>query len=146
MITTEDKEFLSSFEQCSLGSKCWTHAAHIRMGWLVLQEENSFESALKRIRQGIQRFNASNNSIGYHETITVAFAQIINERRQLGDSWEMFAEKNRDLFEKSFLANYYSKALLASDEARASFVEPDIGPLSKTCGNLTHRVGKPPIV
>jgi len=146
VITTEDREFLTSFEQCSLGSKCWTHAAHLRMGWLVLQEEKSFDSALTRIRQGIQRFNTSNNSIGYHETITVAFARIINERRQAGESWEMFAEKNKDLFEKSFLGNYYSKDVLASEQARASFVEPDIGPLSKTCGNTTHPVGKPPIV
>jgi len=125
MITEDDRQFLDSFEQCSLGAKCWTHAAHIRMGWLVLQQESSFELALERIRKGIQRFNSTTNSIGYHETITVAFARIIDARLVPGDSWQMFSERNKDLFEKGYLEKFYSTALIRSEQAKASFVEPD---------------------
>jgi hypothetical protein len=45
MITDDDKAFLLSFEECSLGAKCWTHAAHVRMGWLVLETSSSFDGA-----------------------------------------------------------------------------------------------------
>lgn len=94
MLTDDDTAFLNSFEQCSLGAKCWTHAAHIRMGWLMLETSNSFDDALARIRAGIMRFNSAKNSIGYHETITVAFAQLIDSKRQPGESWSTFAERN----------------------------------------------------
>jgi len=129
MITQDDRQFLEAFEKCALGAKCWTHEAHVRIGWLVLQEESSFDLALERIRQGIKRFNSTNNSIGYHETITVAFARIIDSRRIPADSWQIFCQKNQDLFDKSCLSKYYSSKILASVEARQSFVEPDVQPL-----------------
>ena len=129
MITDDDRQFLQSFEQCSLGAKCWNHTAHIRMGWLVLQQESSFELALERIRQGIKKFNSTNNSIGYHETITVAFARIIDARLAAEESWQMFAERNKDLFEKSFLEKFYSAASLGAQHARENFIEPDLSQL-----------------
>lgn len=129
MITDDDKSFLASFEQCSLGAKCWNHAAHIRIGWIILNEEPTFESALHRIRNGIQRFNSTNNSIGYHETITVAFARLINAKRLPTDTWTTFSEKNRDLFDKACLSRYYSSVILKSDQARYHFLEPDCQPL-----------------
>lgn len=52
MITEDDDNFLRSFEQCSLGAKCWNHAAHIRMAWLVLEKSESFQQALDRIKRG----------------------------------------------------------------------------------------------
>ncbi|PZM77149.1 MAG: hypothetical protein DKT66_28330 [Candidatus Melainabacteria bacterium] len=138
MITDDDKAFLNSFEQCSLGSKCWNHAAHIRMAWLVLQQESSFESALERIRQGIKRFNAVNNSIGYHETITVAFARLIDARRIPNQSWQTFFEKNSDLFEKNCLEKFYSPELLSS--ARDIFLEPDRSPLPLSVNKMVLSV------
>jgi hypothetical protein len=126
MITDDDDKFLQSFEQCSLGAKCWNHAAHIRMGWLVIEKSDSFDEALDRIRVGIMRFNSTNNSIGYHETITVAFARLIDARRKTGDSWNHFSERNPELFEKSCLEKFYSPALLLSAEARTKFLSPDL--------------------
>jgi hypothetical protein len=135
MITEDDRNFLESFETCSLGAKCWTHAAHVRMGWLVLQTSPSFDEALIRIRNGILRFNSTKNSIGYHETITVAFARIIDSRREPGQTFQMFAEKNKDLFEKNCLERFYSDATLRSEQARETFLEPDLEQLPLTaCG------------
>jgi len=126
MINESDEEFLRSFEECSLGAKCWTHAAHIRMAWRVIETSPSFEHALERIRSGIMRFNSSKNSIGYHETITLVFAQLIDGRRQQGESWLVFAENNPDLFDKNVLDQFYSRDLLFSEEARQTFIEPDL--------------------
>jgi hypothetical protein len=129
MITDDDKAFLLSFEECSLGAKCWTHAAHVRMGWLVLETSSSFDEALERIRTGIMRFNSSKNSIGYHETITIAFARLIESRRLNGESLEAFVARNPDLLEKDCLKRFYSPAILASEEARNRFIEPDLAAL-----------------
>ncbi len=126
MISDDDLAFLDSFEQCSLGAKCWTHAAHVRMGWLVLETSPTFETALARIRNGIMRFNSSKNSIGYHETITVAFAQLIDSRRQTNESFEAFANRNPDLFQKDCLGRFYSADTLASETAKRTFIEPDL--------------------
>lgn len=129
MITDDDKAFLQSFEECALGAKCWTHAAHVRMGWLVLETSSSFDEALERIRSGIMRFNSSKNSIGYHETITIAFARLIDSRRLPGETFNAFVERNQDLFEKDCLKRFYSPAVLASEEARHRFIEPDLAVL-----------------
>ncbi len=129
MITDDDREFLRSFEQCSLGAKCWNHAAHIRMAWLVLESSSSFDEALSRIKTGIKRFNSTNNSIGYHETITVAFATIIDSRRRPGDCFYTFSQSNPDLFTKGCLDAFYNPESLKTNQAKIGFVAPDRNPL-----------------
>jgi len=131
-LTTEDE--LQMFEQCSLSGDCWTHTAHVRMAWLQMERSSTFDEALERIRKGIKTFNASRNNIGYHETITVAFAKVIYHRRETGDkisTWQAFVIKHDDLLSKEapILHVYYSPELLASERARETFVEPDRLPL-----------------
>ncbi len=129
-LSKEDEEFLRAFEHCSLSGECWTHAAHVRMAWLQMERSGSFDEALQRIRHGIKTFNASRNNIGYHETVTVAFAKVIYHRRLSGEksaTWNEFQERHPDLLSKEspILYAYYSPELLGSDQARESFVEPD---------------------
>ncbi|MCC6977859.1 MAG: hypothetical protein IT343_06025 [Candidatus Melainabacteria bacterium] len=99
------------------------------MGWLVLETSSSFEEALERIRCGIMRFNSAKNSIGYHETITVAFARLIDSRRLAGETLEAFVARNPDLQDKNCLKRLYSQTILASEEARQQFIEPDLASL-----------------
>ncbi len=136
VISVDDKTFLQSFEDCSLGATCWTHSAHVRIGWLILETSDSFESALERLRRGIMRFNSTKNTIGYHETITVAFARLIDSRRIDGEDWNAFSNRNKELFDKNYLSRFYSKEVMASESARNSFVEPDLCELPRAsfCG------------
>ncbi len=127
-ISEDDLDFLEMFEQCSLGKQCWTHEAHIRMAWLQMERSSSFDEALERIRKGIMTFNSSVQSVGYHETITIAFARLIHSMRQerttQGD-WRDFLKHHADLLSKDCLLEYYTADVLASDEARQRFVEPN---------------------
>ena len=50
----------------------------MRMAWIVLTLEASYGARLERIRKSIQRFNTDVGSTGYHETLTVAFTQLIH--------------------------------------------------------------------
>lgn len=133
-ITEGDREFLRSFEELSLGKKCWNHAAHVRMAWLELERQGSYDRALEKIRTSIRRFNAANGSVGYHETITVAFTRLIHHRRSVGEaSWryEDFIRNNPDLLSTApfLLDEYYEPERLKTPEAREGFVMPTRKPL-----------------
>jgi hypothetical protein len=129
-----DDEFLAAFERCNLTRADWTHAAHVRVGWLYLSKGDSFDGVLAKVREGIKRFNLNvlDKPDGYHETITYAFLRLIFARRQSGPCSEdflTFRSKHSDLFCSKSLEKHYSKALLDSPRARLEFVLPDLAPL-----------------
>lgn len=128
-ITNDDEVFLSRFEDCTLPESGWTHFAHIRVAWLCLAQDDP-GTALERIRGGILRYNTEVllRMHKYHETVTVAFARIVSDRMQALQTWQQFADGMDDILdpETPILMTYYSGERLFSDEARQSFVEPDI--------------------
>ena len=128
-----DAALLAAFEFCTLPKAAWTHEAHIRTAWIYLTTR-SYDDALAALRNGIPKYNRSlGNTTGYHDTITVAFTRLIAGRilASPDDDFAEFRTRHADLFAKSPspLALHYSKERLASPEAVASFVEPDISPL-----------------
>ncbi|MBS1997318.1 MAG: hypothetical protein JSS86_13450 [Cyanobacteria bacterium SZAS LIN-2] len=139
-LPDDDAAFLEMFETCSLSGKCWTHTAHVRMAWLQMERASTYEEALQKIRTGIMTFNKAIQSVGYHETVTVAFARLIYDRRQAdpgGTTWLDFLARNGDLLSKEspILHLYYSPEILATDEARRIFVAPDRKPLPEPLSN-----------
>ncbi len=129
-----DDEFLAAFENCSLTRADWTHAAHVRVGWLYLSTGDSFDGVLATVRDGIKRFNRAvlDKPEGYHETITHGFLRLIRARVLSGPphlDFASFQQTHPDLFSSKALGNYYSKALLDSPRARHEFVGPDLAPL-----------------
>jgi hypothetical protein len=125
-----DDDFLAAFEDCTLPRTEWTHFAHLRMAWLYLTRL-SFGEALRRVRNGIRRYNASAGSDGYHETVTVAFVALVGSRLTAGEDFAGFRAGNPDLFTRSpaILERHYSPAALSSTAARQRFVRPDREPL-----------------
>ena len=67
------------------------------------------------------------NPGAYHETITLAFLAVINERRAAGDfsDYEAFAAANPDLLDKAVLTRWYGPQKLGGQTARRMFVLPD---------------------
>jgi hypothetical protein len=120
------EKFIHAFETCSLDE--FHHRDHVRLAWLYLRRYPVLE-ALQRFTQGLIRFAANAGKPGlYHETITWAYLFLIHERMAADEEWESFAERNPDLmtWKPSVLDRYYSKGRLLSDEARRSFVFPDL--------------------
>jgi hypothetical protein len=133
-----DEEFLRSFEECTLPKAEWTHAAHLRMAWIYLRR-HPFEEALARARAGIQKYNASQGSKGYRETITQFFMRMISHRLGAGAgalSFDEFLASNQDLYrpEISVRRKHYSDQVWLSERAKAEFVPPDLLPLPGTGG------------
>jgi len=127
-----DEEFLRAFEDCTISKNQWKHKDHLRMAWLYLKAEQNFESALQKIRIGIQRLNLSHgNDHGYHETVTQVFAIYILDTILNSDpkeTFDDFSTANPWLYDgiNPFRKRHYSDALWKSEEARHGFVSADI--------------------
>jgi 2'-5' RNA ligase len=125
-----DRELLTAFEAGSVKPETFGHRAHVRVAWAYLQEMSAVE-ALAKVSEGLKRLTrAFGKESMYHETVTVAYVLLINERIERagrGGSWEEFEAQNSDLFDRDrpLLERYYKPETLRSDLARRIFVFPD---------------------
>lgn len=123
-----DGEFLEQFDAGTLDLETFDHEAHFRAAWLCLRDA-PFRDALGRLRRGLKRLAiAAGQPQRYHETITVAYARLIDrQRRALGDPpWDEFRAKSAELFAPQLGAvrTLYDAATIDSPEARKTFVPP----------------------
>jgi hypothetical protein len=98
------------------------------------------EEALSRLRAGIRRLNEAHGNqntptAGYHETITCAYVELLSQFAAScpdGPSLpELVARLLRSpIADREVLFRFYSRERLMSAEARATGVEPDLGPVS----------------
>jgi len=96
----------------------------------------SLDEAHIRLRAGIIRLNQrhgliESSSRGYFETLTRVWLVVVAHARQrsaAADSRELL-ERCPELYDRGLPARYYSNELLASERARAIFLEPDLEPL-----------------
>jgi hypothetical protein len=122
--TTDDE--LAALESGALDPRAFPHREHVRFAYGML-ERFPFGEAVARFSRGLRLLAAkAGRPEVYHETITVAFLALINERRvRLGfQNWNEFKATNSDLFDKHCLEEWYDAEQLASDLARRAFCLP----------------------
>ncbi len=122
-----DEQFLHAFESTQLEEADFDHTNHVRAGFLLtrklgfVQAIHAYSTALKALTQyyGVPE--------KYHETITIAYLVLINERLDQSPDihWETFRHDNPDIFDKNILQKYYSASQLASPTARRVFQLPN---------------------
>ncbi|TAH22150.1 MAG: hypothetical protein EAZ08_01440 [Cytophagales bacterium] len=124
---------IAAFRNKTLPPNEWTHHAHLTVGLWFSKHFSAFE-ALCYLRSGIITYNQSvgtENSPqkGYHETLTVFWHKVIdkfvaeNTDLTLLELCNTFL--NRDLVAKDWVFQFYSREVLFSIEARATWVQPD---------------------
>ena len=125
----EDEDLVRIFEAGEVPDGGFGHEQHVRVAWWYLRH-HSLPDAMARFIAGLKHFAKWRNKTNlYHETITVAYVLLINER--LAESrdldWSAFARRHADLLQwrPSILEDYYRPETLASPRARAVFVMPD---------------------
>ena len=134
MTLPELEALVRRFEDCTLPRYEWTHRAHLSVAvWYLFHYPR--EDATRRIRAGVQRYNASlGNSKGYHETITlswIAVAASFLRKSSAGQTLTELATEAGVRFNASdYLLRHFSKELLFSELARAEWVDPDLAPLA----------------
>lgn len=124
-----DDELLRCFEAGEVPPGGFHHEQHVRVAWNYVSRL-PLPEARARFTSGLKRFALAQGKPNlYHETITIAYLLLINERvdRTASLEWEQFAAQNADLlrWKPSVLDRYYSPEILSSDRAREIFVEPD---------------------
>ena len=119
-------EELRAFAEGRVDPAKLPHREHVRFGYEMLCR-HSFGEAISRFSRGLRLLAAkAGRPQLYHETVTVAFLALINERRLAGKAcdWDEFQRQNPDLFDKRCLEKWYSREQLASELARRVFCLP----------------------
>ncbi len=130
------KRFIDDFEQGAISSGDWTHASHVAMAGVYVQEFGK-EAALGKIREGIRNLNRSHGveetpTRGYHETLTRFWIQVcdafLNENGLRGPeavrALVAVYGRRSDLYRE-----YYSYDPIVCLRARAGWRTPDLQPL-----------------
>lgn len=123
-----DAEFLQALESTTLPPSEFSHAGHVRAAYLYLRAATDFPTALANIARSIRRYATALGQPGrYHETITVAYAALINQHMALHGSardWRDFAASNPALLDKQLLNRFFGPDVLGSELARRVFILP----------------------
>jgi hypothetical protein len=124
-----DDQLLADFEAGRAPDGGFHHREHVRVAWHYLRL-HALPDALARFCTGLRRFAAAQGAPGlYHETITVAYMLLINERLSASRDldWDAFAAAYPELlaWKPSILDRFYCAETLTSARARHVFVMPD---------------------
>ncbi|WP_127818131.1 hypothetical protein [Microbacterium sp. CPCC 204701] len=126
----DDVQLLESFASGTLRE--FPHSDHIRVVFLRTRSHGT-EEALQFMSDGIRQMAESAGAPEkYHATITAAWTKIVGALVQTSDprtGFDEFLTEHSELLRRDLLLEYYTRDLLRSTAARASFVEPDIRPL-----------------
>ncbi len=125
-----------SFEDATVARDDWKHAEHLVVALYYLTRLD-IETATSKMRDGIFKLLREafavdlTKEMPYHETLTVFWMRTIADFNASKNGTSLL-EKANDLvakFDKDYPLRFYSREFLFSDEARAEFLEGDIGPI-----------------
>ena len=126
-----DVELTRALERGEIANENFHHASHLHVAWVYLSESSSAEDAADKMRKTLQQFAASAGKLEkYHETITLFWINWLARVRRVssGKTLEQLVHANPRLLKKDFPLDYYSRERLFGDEARSSWIEPDLKP------------------
>jgi len=128
-----DREFARAIEGGEVPNAEFHHREHLRLAWTYLAESGTLEEATGRIVAAIQRFAAAAGAAQkYHETLTVFWMRVlwrVREQKGVAAGFEDVLRSEPRLLDKDLPLAYYSGGRLFSEDARRSWLEPDLQPL-----------------
>lgn len=131
---TTDAEFARAFERGEIANRDFHHRDHLRLAWTYLAEASSTEQAIAWMVTAIQRFAAAAGAARkYHETLTVFWTRRLGLARAAlpAAAWlEDALRADSGLLDKDLPLAYYSRERLFSDEARLTWMQPDLRSLN----------------
>ncbi|MEL6654831.1 MAG: hypothetical protein AAFN81_09505 [Bacteroidota bacterium] len=125
-----NQEFAQQFVNCTLPPQWFSHTAHLRLAWILLQQ-HGLEATRQLMCEQIQNFDRTHgDGTKYHRTLTEAAVQVVYHFAQKGEAssfnalLEEFPRLHNDF--KGLLFTHYSPQILFADEAKATYAEPDL--------------------
>lgn len=134
-VSLEDRDFRRQFEAGSIRPADFDHRAHLRLAYVYLVGRDP-ETACQSMRTALLDFlDAHSIDPGkYHETMTRAWILAVHHFMQgtsRAASADDFIDQNRRMLDSTIMLTHYSRALLFSDNARETFIEPDLDPIPR---------------
>lgn len=127
-----DEEFLDQFKSCALSPELFSHEAHLRLAWLLIDKhglELAIDQVCSQIENYVDHLGARDK---YHKTLTVAAVQIVNHFYVQSESTNFidFILENPRLKTsfKELIDSHYSSEVYHLEQARAKYFEPDLLP------------------
>jgi hypothetical protein len=142
----ELRALVRAFEMCTIHPAEFKHYQHLAVAlWYVANFP--FTEANERMRSGIQKLAAAYGKMGYHETITIFWLEMVRKfvAEARGEE-SMVSRANRlaaKFVDKNVINEYYSTELISSAKAKAAWVAPDLKPLELASEVLKSTVRKP---
>ena len=133
VASAADIEMTRALERGEIPKENFHHASHLHVAWVYLTESSSPKKAADKMCDTLRRFTtAVGKPEKYHETMTLFWVHLLARAQTVSRTgrFEDVMHANPHLLEKNFPLAYYSTERLFSDEARASWMEPDLKPLS----------------
>lgn len=126
--------FEGLFAEVMTASEHFGHRQHVHLTWLAVRSVGT-EAAVPLVSAGIQataRYAGAPQK--YHATMSRAWVVLVGHHTDTDpvDDFDRFAEGNPELLDKRLLTRFYTPATLASDAARAGWVDPDREPFPWT--------------
>jgi len=125
-----DRDLVERFAALAIAPGDFRHREHIRLAFALLARHADFVEAAVEFRRLLRAFAAHHGvPERYHETVTLAYLAIVNERMDGGGHADSlaFVAAHPDLLDhkSGALARYYDVgAITASSVARRVFVLP----------------------
>jgi hypothetical protein len=126
----EIEDVVRRFETCSYTPEEFVHAHHLTVvAWCFATMES--EAAREKMRAGLRRFISHHGKNGYHVTITEFWLErvgkLVAEVREGEDGLVPLVNSVVERFrDKNLIYEFYSRERIASTEAKAARIEPDI--------------------
>ncbi len=129
---------VAAFERGDTPSEGFSHQAHLAVA-LAYLDRQGLARATRSMRTGLLSFlehafgDRAAAEVKYRETVTVFWLRLLAAELAATDASRPLHERVNPLLARyrdaSTIHSYYSQERLESDEARRSFVEPDLKPL-----------------
>jgi hypothetical protein len=127
----EIEKVVSDFETCRTGKDDFHHTQHLIVATTYLQRYSA-DAAILRMKEALLRF-LNHHAVDpkkYNETLTVFWIEMVARVLQELPEGKSLVEKCNRTVEKlsnpKLALEFYSEELLWSQQARESFVEPDL--------------------
>ena len=125
----EIRALVSAFEACSFHPSEFRHYQHLTVALWYVWHLSPDEASVK-MTKGIRRLAETYGKMGYHETITLFWLRIVanfvaehRANKSLNETANALIDCCND---KELIGQFYSAELLATDKAKAEWVEPDL--------------------
>ena len=126
------RRLAEEFEACAVTK--FRHAEHLTVALWYLARLPEAE-AQERVRSGLRKLSALDNDGRYNETLTLFWLRAVAAFLRGAEIELTLAELRERLIARyadaRIIFDYYSPGLLNSQEAKTSWVEPDLKPLEE---------------